>query len=57
MNNDEMNSEVKEAELPTSQSGGFNPHFAALLEHIGRMIAKDMIEKAKRNPEPGEKDD
>ena len=46
MNNEQNNESLNESESSASKPQNMNPHFVALLEHIGRVIAKDMIEKA-----------
>lgn len=47
MNKEENNPVTEELITTPSESQGFNPNFVALLEHIGRMIAKDLIQAAK----------
>jgi hypothetical protein len=46
MSKEEIQPMIDQIELTDSTVPNFNPHFLALLEHIGQVIAKDLIEKA-----------
>lgn len=54
MTKEENDIETQVKVTTAAESPGFNPKFVALLEHIGRIIAKDLIEKAKEKPEAQE---
>jgi hypothetical protein len=55
MTKEENDIETEVKVTTAAESPGFNPKFVALLEHIGRMIAKSMIEESKRKFTPEDK--